>query len=85
MEKLKLEKRTGWWKCGIPFVKSESIADHMYRMAIMILTIDNPEVDQLKAVKMALVHDMAELLSGISLRIVVYRKKKSIAGRPRLW
>lgn len=59
-----MEKRTGWHKCGIPFEKSESIADHMYRMAIMACMIDDPEIDKFKAVKMALVHDMAEALVG---------------------
>ena len=64
VEHLKLEKRTGWHKCGIPYDKSESIADHMYRMAIMVCTIQDEEIDKLKAIKMALVHDMAEAIAG---------------------
>ena len=64
IEHLKLEKRTGWHKCGIPFDKSESIADHMYRMAIMVCMIQDDEIDKFKAIKMALVHDMAEALVG---------------------
>lgn len=64
VEHLKLEKRTGWHKCGIPFEKTESIADHMYRMAIMTVTVKDEEVDKFKAIKMALVHDMAEAIVG---------------------
>lgn len=64
VEHLKLEKRTGWHKCGIPFEKSESIADHMYRMAIMACTVQDSNIDKFKAVKMALVHDMAEAIVG---------------------
>lgn len=64
VEHLKLEKRTGWHKCGIPFEKTESIADHMYRMAIMVCVVQDDSIDKFKAVKMALVHDMAEALVG---------------------
>lgn len=64
VEYLKLEKRTGWHKCGIPFEKTESIADHMYRMAIMVCVVQDESIDKFKAVKMALVHDMAEALVG---------------------
>jgi putative hydrolases of HD superfamily len=61
---LKLEIRTGWHSCGIPIEKTESIADHMYRMAIMAWAIEDPEIDKFKAMKMALVHDMAEAITG---------------------
>lgn len=64
IEHLKLEKRTGWHLEGIPFEKTESIADHMYRMAIMACLVQDESIDKFKAVKMALVHDMAEALVG---------------------
>lgn len=64
VENLKLEKRTGWHKTGIPFDRTESIADHMYRMAIMACMVQDESIDKFKAVKMALVHDMAEALVG---------------------
>lgn len=64
IEYLKLEKRTGWHREGIPFEKSESIADHMYRMAIMACLVQDESINKFKAVKMALVHDMAEALVG---------------------
>ena len=69
IEHLKLEKRTGWRRCGIPVAKSESIADHMYRMAMMVLVLqDDPDstekIDNFKLLKMVLVHDMAEAIVG---------------------
>lgn len=64
VENLKIEKRTGWHKWGIPYDKTESIADHMYRMSIMVCMIQDDSLDKFKAVKMALVHDMAEALVG---------------------
>lgn len=61
---MKLEKRTGWHVEGIPYEKTESIADHMYRMSIMAWLVPDESIDLLKAMKMALVHDMAEAIVG---------------------
>jgi putative hydrolase of HD superfamily len=38
----------------------ESVADHMYRMAVMGLLVNGTEYDHVKCLKLALVHDMAE-------------------------
>jgi putative hydrolase of HD superfamily len=62
--KLKIEKRTGWHKYGIPHDETESIADHMYRMSMIVLSVQDDEIDKFKALKMALVHDMAEAIVG---------------------
>ncbi len=48
---------------GIPFEKTESIADHMYRMSIMVQLIRDPNINKSKCIKMALVHDMAEAIT----------------------
>ena len=64
MQNLKLNKRTGWHLCGIPYTETESIADHMYRMAIMSAMVQDDSIDKFKAMKMALVHDMAEAIVG---------------------
>ncbi|GAA5837994.1 hypothetical protein JCM3766R1_004170 [Sporobolomyces carnicolor] len=59
IERLKTNKRTGWVNQNID--KPESIADHMYRMAMMCLAF--PEIGQLdisKCVMLSIVHDMAE-------------------------
>ncbi|GME82662.1 unnamed protein product [Ambrosiozyma monospora] len=70
---LKDQKRTGWLDFKVP--QPESIADHMYRMSIIAMSL-NPnsfETDQpskstppdlTKCCKIALVHDIAEALVG---------------------
>ncbi|KAF9199062.1 HD domain-containing protein 2 [Haplosporangium sp. Z 27] len=64
VEKLKRTKRTGWVNHQIK--PAESIADHMYRMSIMALLIDEKTagVDKNRCIKMAIVHDLAESLVG---------------------
>ncbi|KAJ2443861.1 hypothetical protein GGF42_006496 [Coemansia sp. RSA 2424] len=62
VERLKRTKRTGWVNSGIK--GPESIADHMHRMGIMALLIDDHTLDQARCVKMAIVHDLAEALVG---------------------
>lgn len=60
---LKETKRTGWLKKNIN--DCESIADHMYRMAMILMVIELPEgLDRTKCVMMALVHDLAEAIVG---------------------
>ena len=48
---------------GIPFDQTESIADHMYRMSLMVQLIQDPAINKEKCIKMALVHDMAEAIT----------------------
>uniref|UniRef100_A0A3Q3WX50 5'-deoxynucleotidase HDDC2 n=1 Tax=Mola mola TaxID=94237 RepID=A0A3Q3WX50_MOLML len=59
---LKRLPRTGWVYRNVK--NPESVSDHMYRMAMMSLTITDPTVDKDRCVKMALVHDMAECIVG---------------------
>lgn len=63
-QSLKTTKRTGWVNHGLK--ESESIADHMYRMAIMALIAADgvPGVNKDRCVKMAVVHDLAEAIVG---------------------
>uniref|UniRef100_A0A9I9DLE2 HD domain-containing protein n=1 Tax=Cucumis melo TaxID=3656 RepID=A0A9I9DLE2_CUCME len=57
--RLKTTKRKGWINHGIN--GPESIADHMYRMALMSLIAgDLPGVNRERCIKIALVHDIAE-------------------------
>ncbi|KAG2182036.1 hypothetical protein INT43_006962, partial [Umbelopsis isabellina] len=62
IENLKRTKRTGWVDSGIQ--KPESIADHMHRMGVMAMLIDDPTLDREKCIKMAIVHDLAEAVVG---------------------
>jgi putative hydrolase of HD superfamily len=62
-QRLKTTKRTGWVNHGVK--ESESIADHMYRMAVMaIIATDIPGINRDRCVKMAVVHDIAEAIVG---------------------
>jgi putative hydrolase of HD superfamily len=61
--KLKGLKRTGWLESGIK--SPESVADHSYRTTLLSMTLsDILELDTLKTVRMALIHDLAESLTG---------------------
>ncbi|XP_028858020.1 5'-deoxynucleotidase HDDC2 [Denticeps clupeoides] len=59
---LKRVARTGWVHREVR--QPESVSDHMYRMAMMALTIQDPGINKNRCVKMALVHDMAECIVG---------------------
>ncbi|KAK8567238.1 hypothetical protein V6N13_105216 [Hibiscus sabdariffa] len=60
---LKTTKRKGWINHGIK--GPESIADHMYRMALMALIAgDLPGVNRERCIKIAIVHDIAEAIVG---------------------
>lgn len=60
---LKTTKRKGWVNHGIK--GPESIADHMYRMALMALVAgDVPGLNRERCIKIALVHDIAEAIVG---------------------
>lgn len=55
--------RTGWVLRDV--AEPECIAGHMYRMAIMTFLIsDNDELNRLKCMQIALVHDLAEAIVG---------------------
>eukprot|EP00501_MAST-03F_sp_TOSAG23-6_P001238 GSMAST32.ASY1.ANO1.1284.1 assembled CDS len=66
---LKLQKRSGWLRCGIKFGDCESVADHMYRMALLAFALNEKDekgesVNIEKCVLIALVHDIAEAVVG---------------------
>ncbi|KAK4779723.1 hypothetical protein SAY87_015829 [Trapa incisa] len=61
--RLKTTKRQGWINHGIE--GPESVADHMYRMALMALIArDLPGLNRERCIKIALVHDIAEAIVG---------------------
>lgn len=63
IEQLKLQKRTGWVREGVK--GPESIADHMYRMAMLsLLSEEDEDLDIGKCVQLAVVHDLAEASVG---------------------
>ncbi|SNX81738.1 uncharacterized protein MEPE_00443 [Melanopsichium pennsylvanicum] len=84
VEQLKTNKRTGWMHHRVP--QPESIADHMYRMAILsILCPEERDVDLGKCVQLAVVHDLAEAevgdltpLDGVDKKEKMRREKEAI-------
>jgi putative hydrolases of HD superfamily len=62
--KLKQLKRQGWIDRGVD--QPESVADHSYRVALMTLVVGtrDPDIDVERAVRLALVHDLPESLTG---------------------
>ncbi|KAI9221175.1 HD domain-containing protein [Blastocladiella britannica] len=59
---LKVTKRTGWIRHGVP--APESIADHMHRMGVMAMLVQDASLNRDRCVKMAIVHDIAEAIAG---------------------
>ncbi|XP_077077025.1 5'-deoxynucleotidase HDDC2 [Siphateles boraxobius] len=59
---LKRVPRTGWVYRNIK--QPESVSDHMYRMSMMALTIQDINVNKERCMKLALVHDLAECIVG---------------------
>lgn len=60
---LQKQPRKGWVLRNVE--NPESIADHMYRMSVLALTMaGSSDVDQARLVKMAIVHDIAEAIVG---------------------
>jgi len=61
--KLKRTPRSGWVEVGIQ--KPESVADHTFRTSILCMIYSNLEgLDELKLLRMALIHDLPEAIIG---------------------
>jgi len=61
--KLKRTPRSGWVEVGIQ--KPESVADHTFRTSILCMVYSNLEgLDELKLLRMALIHDLPEAVIG---------------------
>lgn len=61
--RLKKIKRRGWIRVGIEEV--ESVADHSYRTTLIAMLIgDRLKLNVEKMIKMALLHDIAECITG---------------------
>ena len=62
IEKLKCNTRHSWTSTG----RRESVAEHSWRLAVMALLCadEYPELDMIKVLKMCLVHDFGEAVTG---------------------
>ena len=63
---LKQLLRQGWLRRGIAPEQSESVAEHSFQVALMVLFLADafPELDLQKSVLMALLHDCGEIYAG---------------------
>jgi len=61
-KKLTSMKRAGWVERGVR--DPESISDHSFMAAMLCMAAAPDDIDKCKAVKMALIHDLAESLTG---------------------
>ena len=62
IEKLKCNTRHSWTSTG----RQESVAEHSWRLAVMAMLCadEYPDVDMDKVIKMCLIHDFGEALTG---------------------
>jgi len=73
---LKWTERRGW-VAKVKVKEPESVADHCYLMALMCMVIaDLKGLDSSKAVKMALLHDLAESVVGDYMPEDISTRKK---------
>ncbi|GAB1539293.1 HD domain-containing protein [Scytonema sp. NUACC21] len=64
---LKQLYRQGWLKHGIAPERCESVAEHSFCVALLALFLGNiyePNLDTVKALRMALIHDLGEIYAG---------------------
>lgn len=64
--RLKSTPRTGWLHRGIPPDQTESVADHSFRVAVLtwLASSEVEGLDRNRAIKLALLHDLAESITG---------------------
>jgi 5'-deoxynucleotidase len=63
---LKRVPRTGWVDRGVPAAETESVADHTYRVVLLawLAAAGEPGLDRDRVLKLALLHDLAEAVTG---------------------
>jgi len=62
--RLKRVPRTGWLDRGVPAAEAESVADHTFRVALLAWLAAGTELDRDRVLKLALLHDLAEAVTG---------------------
>lgn len=62
--RLKALYRQGWLQREVPENKTESVADHSFGIAMLALLLCPPELDKLKVLEIALLHETGECIIG---------------------
>ncbi len=63
---LKQVYRQGWLRRGVPPERCESVAEHSFSVAMLAMVLADrfPELDRLRVLELALVHDFGEIHAG---------------------
>jgi putative hydrolase of HD superfamily len=62
--RLKALYRQGWLQRKVPELKTESVADHSFGIAMLALLLCPPKLDKLKVLEIALLHETGECIIG---------------------
>lgn len=62
--RLKALYRQGWLQRKVPEIMTESVADHSFGIAMLALLLCPPELDRLKVLEIALLHETGECIIG---------------------
>lgn len=64
--RLKRTPRTGWLDRGVPRERVESVSDHTLHVALLawLAAAGEPSLDRDRVLKLALIHDLAEAITG---------------------
>lgn len=77
MGRLKKIKRSGWIR-KVNIKEPESVADHTFRTSILCMIIgDMKKLDTLKMIRMALIHDACESITGDLMHYEMSEKEES--------
>jgi putative hydrolase of HD superfamily len=64
---LKQLYRQGWLRRGVPRERCESVAEHIFSMAVLAMVVADtyfPQLDLLKVLRLVLLHDFGEIYAG---------------------
>jgi putative hydrolase of HD superfamily len=64
---LKQLYRQGWLRRGVPAERCESVAEHIFSMAVLAMVVADayfPALDLLKVLRLVLLHDFGEIYAG---------------------
>src|SRR5262245_26459952 len=64
---LKQLYRQGWLRRGVPPERCESVAEHIFSMAVLAMVVADayfPKLDLLKVLRLVLLHDFGEIYAG---------------------
>ena len=79
--RLKDVKRAGWVERGVK--DPESVADHSFMAALLCMIFPAKGIDRDKAIKMALIHDLAEAETGDIITTENWSEKGTISKKDK--